>query len=191
MTRKFIPTWIAAATLALGAAAAHAQTPAAGQQPAVQAAPADAAQGHKPHARPHGKRLDPAQRAELRAKHVAEFKQKLNLTAAQQGAWDQYQAALKPPARPDRDAMKAERQALATMTTPQRIDAMQKRHAEMAAHMQARGEATKAFYAQLNPGQQKVFDAETARRFGHGGPGPRGPGKHGHEGAKRPAAPAK
>jgi hypothetical protein len=76
------------------------------------------------------------------------------------------------------------------MTTPQRIDAMQKRHAEMSARMQARGEATKAFYAQLNPEQQKVFDTETARRFGHGGPGPRGHGKHGHDGAKRPAAPA-
>lgn len=201
MTRKFIPTWIAAAALALSAAAAHAQTSAPAQaSPTAQAAPADA-RGHHPHARHHGKRLDPAQRAERQAQRVAEFKQKLNLTPAQQAAWTQYQAATQPPARPAREAgqkgregKKAGREAWAAMTTPQRIDAMQQRHAEMSARMQARGEATKAFYAQLQPAQQKVFDAETARGFGPGahGHGPRGHGHH--DGAKRqpaPPAPAK
>ena len=109
----------------------------------------------------------------------------------------------------DRDARKAERDAFAKMSTPQRIDAMEKRHAEMAAHMKARGDATKAFYAQLNPAQQKTFDAEAARRFEHRGErgghghGPRGErgehGKHpghgrhgqpGPDGKAVPAAPA-
>ena len=177
--------------LALGSSAAvQAQSPAAGQasaQPAA-SAPAKGPRGE------HRQRMDPAQRAakraEMQAKREADFKQKLNLTAAQQGAWTQYIAAMKPPARPaptpaDRDARKAEREAFAKMSTPQRIDAMEKRHAEMAAHMKARGDATKAFYAQLNPAQQKTFDAEAARRFEHRGPrGERGGHGHGPRGER-------
>ena len=212
-SKTFVTSWIAAAVLALGSSAAvQAQSPAAGQasaQPAA-SAPAKGPRGE------HRQRMDPAQRAakraEMQAKREADFKQKLNLTAAQQGAWTQYTAAMKPPARPmpaDRDARKAERDAFAKMSTPQRIDAMEKRHAEMAAHMKARGDATKAFYAQLNPAQQKTFDAEAARRFEHRGErgghghGPRGErgehGKHpghgrhgqpGPDGKAVPAAPA-
>lgn len=202
MTRTFVPAWMAAALLALGAATAQAQMPAAGQQAATPAQAASAgAHGH-PHQANHrhgdrGPRMDPAQREQHRAQRVAAFKDKLKLSAAQQSAWDRYQAALKPPARPDasRDAFRAEREQFAKMTTPQRIDARQKRHDEMAAHMKARGDATKAFYAQLNAEQQQVFDAETARAFDHRGPRkPHGPGHpghhpHGEPGQQHPGAP--
>ena len=146
-SKTFVTSWIAAAVLALGASAAvQAQAPAAGQESAKPAASAPA----KGDRAQRGPRMDPAQRdakrAEMQAKREADFKQKLNLTAAQQGAWSQYLAAMKPAAHPmDREAFKAQRDALATMTTPQRIDAMEKRHAEMAARMKARGDATKAF----------------------------------------------
>ena len=195
-SKTFVTSWIAAAVLALGSSAAvQAQSPAAGQasaQPAA-SAPAKGPRGE------HRQRMDPAQRAakraEMQAKREADFKQKLNLTAAQQGAWTQYIAAMKPPARPaptpaDRDARKAEREAFAKMSTPQRIDAMEKRHAEMAAHMKTRGDATKAFYAQLNPAQQKTFDAEAARRFEHRGHGARGGRDHGHHGKHHGHGPA-
>ena len=188
-SKTFVTTWIAAAVLALGASAAQAQMPAAGQASAQPSASAPA-KGQRGERAQRGPRMDPAQReakrAEMQAKREADFKQKLNLTPAQQGAWTQYIAAMKPPARlaptqAERDARKAERDAFAKMSTPQRIDAMEKRHAEMAAHMKARGDATKAFYAQLNPAQQKTFDAEAARRFEHRGHGPRGErGDRGH-----------
>ena len=198
-SQTFVTSWIAAAVLALGSSVAvQAQVPATGQESAQPSAtsPSKGPRGE------HRQRMDPAQRAakraEMQAKREADFKQKLNLTAAQQGAWTQYTAAMKSahpaPTPAERDARKAEREALAKMSTPQRIDAMKKRHAEMAGHMKARGEATKAFYAQLSPAQQKTFDAETARRFEHRGPrgehghghGPRGEGgdhgKHGRHG---------
>ena len=183
MTKQTFPTWIAAAVLALSAATVHAQTPAAGEAATT---PTKTTASHPHHASHdakgprHDRRMDPAKRAQARAKHLAEFKQKLNLTPAQQPAWDQYQAATKPPARPagERGARTAERESFAKLTTPQRIDAMQKRHDDMSARMKARGDATKAFYAQLTPAQQQVFDAESARRMNH-----RGHGKRGHQGA--------
>ena len=204
-SKTFITSWIAAAVLALGSSAVvQAQVPAAGQDSAqpTTTSPTKGPRGE------HRQRMDPAQRAakraDMQAKREADFKQKLNLTAAQQGAWAQYTSAIKSahpaPTQAERDARKAEREALAKMSTPQRIDAMEKRHAEMAAHMKARGDATKAFYAQLSPAQQKTFDAETARRFEHRGPrgehgghghGPRGErGEHGkHHGHARHGQP--
>jgi hypothetical protein len=194
-------TWMAAALLALGASAAQAQVPAAGQDSAHPTVSTSApAQNPRADQAQRGPRMDRAarqaqhekraqQRAEQHAKRQAEFQQKLNLNPAQQSAWQQYLAAMKPPARPamDRDAFKARRAAWAKMSTPQRIDAMEQRHAERAARMKARGDATKAFYAQLNPAQQQVFDAELARRFderrrfGHGAHGPH---RHGDDGGR-------
>ena len=60
--------------------------------------------------------------------------------------------------RPDRDT-------LAKLRTPERLDEMQKQfdahHNTMQNHMKQIAEATRQFYAQLTPEQQKVFDAET------------------------------
>ena len=98
--------------------------------------------------------------AERRAKHMDQLKAQLKLSAAQEGAWSTYTAALQPPAhgpRMDRDAM-------AQLTTPQRIDRMQAMQAERQQHMSQRADAIKAFYAQLTPEQQKVYDQQTLRR---------------------------
>ena len=98
------------------------------------------------------------------ARHQEALKKKLQLSAAQQPAWEAFAQSMKPPSFQgmDRNAW----QALEKLPTPGRIDRMQalhKQHSEaMTQDMQARAQATKTFYAQLSPEQQKVFDSETA-----------------------------
>jgi hypothetical protein len=102
--------------------------------------------------------------AEMVAKHQAALHDKLKLTAAQEPAWRTFVAAVTPtlPTLQERNP---------AATTPERLDqhlAMAKQHV---AKMETRAAATKVFYAQLTPEQQKTFDAEAAkmhRRMGHG-----------------------
>ncbi|GAB2870773.1 hypothetical protein GCM10027277_45150 [Pseudoduganella ginsengisoli] len=108
--------------------------------------------------------------AEMVAKHQAALHDKLKLTAAQEPAWQTFIAAVTPTL-----PTMADRAAAASMTTPERLDqhlAMAKQHL---AKMETRVAATKVFYAQLTPEQQKTFDAEAAKmhhrwgqRMGHG-----------------------
>lgn len=147
---------IATGLLAALGFAATAQTPPA----APGAAPA-------PMAREHHGRFDPAKMQERMARHQAALKQKLQLTAAQEGAWTAYTSAMKPPAgmqRPDRAEF-------AKLTTPERIDRMRAMRSARSAEMDKRADATKAFYAALTAEQKKVFDAESLHRRGehHGG----------------------
>ena len=149
MNRTFRKHLITCALLAgVGLAGAQAQTaPAAGT-------------GAPPQ---HGRHYDPAKMAERMNRHLADLKQKLQITASQENAWNSFTAAMQPSGmqRPDR-------QALAAMTTPERIDQMRAMRDRRNAEMDRRAEATKAFYAQLTPEQKKTFDAETARmRQGH------------------------
>ena len=99
-------------------------------------------------------------------KRQAELKAKLHLTAAQEPAWNNFVQAMKPPAKPMGQPL--DREALAKLPTPERIEKMNAQHeanfAAMQTHMKQRGEATKQFYAQLTAEQQKVFDAETVPR---------------------------
>ncbi|MEJ8857176.1 Spy/CpxP family protein refolding chaperone [Variovorax robiniae] len=110
-----------------------------------------------------------------RAQHLAALKAKLNLSAAQEGAWSTYTAATAPPARPPQRPDRAEFQKL---TTPERIDRMQARQAERQAMFAKRADATKTFYAALSPEQQKTFDTESLAMMRHGPRG--GPDHHGH-----------
>ena len=124
--------------------------------------------------------MDPAQRqqrmAEHHAKRQAELKAQLKLTPAQEGAWTAYTAAMQPPANAQRRGPRMDRAEFDKLTTPQRIDRMQQRSAERQAQMKQRGDAVKAFYAQLTPEQQKLYDDRAMR----GGKGKRGgPGHHG------------
>ena len=155
------------ASLGIGAIA-QTQTP-----PAAPAGP-----GNAPHQMrgDHG-RMDPqrmeerrVRMEERRAKRLAAFKQKLQITSAQEGAWTSWSGAIQPVRfqRPDR----AEMQRLAT---PERIDRMRALRSQRQAEMDKRMDATKTFYAALNAEQKKVFDAEGLRymrggkRGGHGG----------------------
>lgn len=133
-------------------------------------------------------KMDPAKMQARMEQRAAALKAELKLTPAQEGPWTTFSAAMKPTGamlanRPDREQ-------LAKLSTPERIDTLQalhtKRMADMNAAMTQRGEATKAFYAVLTPEQQKVFDASTARHFGQDG---RMGGHRGHKGHMGAVAP--
>jgi hypothetical protein len=173
---------------ALASSGAFAQAPAATTTTAPTAAVAQADTTAAPKAQ--HKRMDPAQRMERmkehRAKRMAALKDKLKLTAAQEGAWSTYTTANQPPAgaRPKR----MERAEFAKLTTPERLERMQTRQAERSAMFAKRADATKTFYAALTPEQQKTFDAETVHAGGHGHRFHRGQDGHG---GQRNAAPVK
>ena len=125
---------------------------------------------------PAGAQADPGARqqrwAERRARHLDQLKAALKLSPAQEGAWSTYTAAMQPPANGPR----MDRAEFDKLTTPQRIDRMEQFAAERQAQMKQRGDAVKAFYAQLTPEQQKLYDDRAMR----GGKGKRGgPGHHG------------
>lgn len=159
--------FIAAALLAALGLAAAAQTPPA-QPPAS---------GHRHERMEH---RDPArmqERMQARiAKRQARLKEVLQIVPAQEGAWTAFTAAMQPPAnwkRPDRAELER-------LPTPERIDRMHALRTERMARMDKRADATKVFYAALNPTQKGVFDLETARH-GHRG-GHEGGGRGGHHG---------
>ncbi|THT99289.1 hypothetical protein E9531_12895 [Lampropedia puyangensis] len=129
-------TWFAASALALSALAAQAQT-----------SDANAAAPHP---------------AAAHAERIAQLKEKLNLSPNQQGAWEQYQSAMKPAERPN-----GPREVKPALTEKQKTQM----HQRMQAEHQTREAATQAFYAQLTPTQQKIFDAEAPK------PGPHREGK--------------
>lgn len=148
----------ATALLASFALPSYAQTaaPAAPAAAATTTAPKSDRAMHK-----HGDRMEHMQQ------RIAKLKADLKLTPAQETAWNTYAATFKPGERPQR----MEREDFAKLTTPQRIDKMREMRAQRAADADRRGEATKAFYAQLDASQQKTFDAATLHK-GH-------PGHHG------------
>jgi len=119
--------------------------------------------GQRAHARP-----DPAQMAERRAQHLRDT---LQLRPDQDAALRAYIEA----SRPDfHRGERGERGEARTMTTPERLDRMRARMAEHQAAFERRAEATKRFYAQLSPSQQRAFDVVGWKggrhgRGGHGG----------------------
>jgi protein CpxP len=106
----------------------------------------------------HGQQVH-ARGEAARARHLSELKEKLKLAPEQEAAWNAFTRTSQPAARQmgvDRQAIRGEFEKL---NTPQRLDKMlamsELRHARMLERIQA----TKAFYAQLSPEQQSVFDA--------------------------------
>lgn len=142
----------------------------------------------------HHDRIDTAKMQERMAARQAELKAKLNLNATQDGAWNDYVAAMQPPAdmqgkdqgnRMSRDDRKKMREEWKAMTTPERLDRMAamktERDAMRAQHegyMTQRNQATRTFYAALTADQQKVFDANTMMGGHHGGDRGKKGGRH-------------
>jgi hypothetical protein len=97
-------------------------------------------------------------REAMHQKHLNDLKSALQLDSKQEIAWNAFateiKAPMKRPARPQPAEMEK-------MTTPERIDKMMAFKSERDAEMNKRMTATKTFYASLNAGQQKVFDAHT------------------------------
>lgn len=101
---------------------------------------------------------------ERRTQHLAALKEKLELAPRQEAAWNAFTASIQPGMRHaggDRQAMPAE---IENLNTAERLDRMAAMSEARHAHMTARTEAIKSFYAQLTPEQQKVFDAEATPR---------------------------
>ena len=96
-------------------------------------------------------------------KRQAELKAKLHLASAQEPAWIAFVQSMKVPAT--RLEHPINREALAKLRTPERMDKMNAIHeanlVTMQAHIKQRTEATRTFYNKLSIEQQKVFDTET------------------------------
>lgn len=129
---------------------------------------------------------DPAQRMERmrehQAKRLADLKQKLQINATQEGAWQGFVTAQQPPARPGQAPVpRMKREEFAKLTTPQRLDKIQQMQAQRTERFAARAAATRSLYATLTPDQQKLFD--TQEMHGHRG------GRDGHDGHGRHGGP--
>lgn len=115
----------------------------------------------------HGQ-ADHAKWEARRAAHLTELKEKLKLRPDQEAAWNTFASATQPAMRQagaDRQAMRGEFEKL---NTPQRLDRMQAMSEVRRTRMLERTQAIKAFYAQLSPAQQSVFDAEFHAQQGSG-----------------------
>jgi hypothetical protein len=111
-------------------------------------------------------RMNPQMMQERMNRRFAALKQQLQVTPAQDAAFNQWQQAMRPTGqRPQRPNFVE----FARMTTPQRIDRLRELRAQRNAEQDRRADATKAFYAQLNPQQQKTFDEQSFGFMGRGG----------------------
>jgi len=119
----------------------------------------------------HGQHIH-AKWEERRAEHLSELKGKLELKPEQEAAWSAFASASQPGMRSmegDRQAMHDE---LEKLNTPERLDRMLAKADAHRARLAERAEVIKAFYTQLTPEQQSVFDAEAMpnRHREHGRP---------------------
>ncbi|WP_310564081.1 Spy/CpxP family protein refolding chaperone [Hydrogenophaga sp.] len=107
--------------------------------------------------------MDPARMAEMQqkmaerhAQRMERLKAELKITTTQEPAWNAYVARTAHTPRQPAGAV----EDWSKLTTPQRLEKMQALHTERNAEMAKRIDATKSFYAQLTPDQQKTFDAQ-------------------------------
>ena len=182
MTRFRIAQRLAATALAAalaGVAAPSFAQPGQGPGPAAE-------QAQRPRA------PSPEQRQQFMQKRLEDFRQKLQLTPAQEPAWNGFVQSMQPNA--EQRHARLDWQGMDKLTTPERIDRMRAMHAQHGAEMERRGEAVKAFYAQLTPAQQKTFDDRGTRMYGPRGEkqgrGMHRPGHHHGFGPGMPGVPA-
>lgn len=146
----------------LGMAAAHAQD----TQPMT-----------KPHGAHPSREQMQAKMADMYAKRQARLHDLLKLTAQQESAWANYQAAIKPAAL---DGKRPEHKPFNQLSSPERLTLALDMTKKREAALENRLKAVTAFYGQLNPAQQTLFDEHS---FGGERDGFRGRrGHHGHRG---------
>jgi len=107
----------------------------------------------------HGQQ-DPARWEARRAEHLSALKARLNLAPEQEAAWNTFVSASQPGMHRLGGDRQAKRDEFARLSTPERLDRMQAMSEMRRVKMAERTGAIKAFYAELTPEQQKVFDAE-------------------------------
>jgi hypothetical protein len=162
----------------LGVSAAYAQTP-----PGSGSPPPDRMQG----------RAEWPQRREMReAAHAKALHDALNIRPDQETAFQAFTASMRPPERgPGADQKRGDRQAMAGMTTPERLDAMgrmmDERMQRMRERFQQHATTVKGFYAALSPEQRRTFDALPYLMGGGMGMGGHGMGLGDRPGMREPA----
>ena len=161
-----------AAALGLSFAAA-AQTPAP-HDARPSAAPAEQHTQHRAdrHADRHAGWL------QRHAERQAALKTALQLTPAQEPAWQRFVAATQPPAQPPQRPTGGS----AAPTTPERLERLEAMKAERDRAMGERHAAIRAFYGQLTPSQQQTFDAQAWPDARHAGRMPHRQGHFGRDG---------
>ena len=143
------------------------------------------------HAAQRGANMDPARHAEMQermqshmaerhADHMNRLKVLLQITPAQEAAFKAFAARTEPTA--PKAAVPGE--DWSQLTTPLRLDKMQAQHDARHAEMARRIEATRSFYAQLTPAQQKSFDTLDPGFHRAGMKGERRHGSRGDHGGK-------
>lgn len=133
--------------------------------------------------------MDPAQMAQRHADHL---RAALQLRSDQEPALKAFIAAMQPPPG-EMEKMRSEHDAMAKLTTPERLDRMQAMMAQHQARFAQHADAIKRFYGQLTPAQQKAFDAMPMMghgMMGHGMMGHGGMGGHGMKGGHMHGGPA-
>ena len=161
-SRTFIATAIfAALTLPVMAQSSASAEPAAAQTQTQ----AQAAKPGNPEMRRAPNR---AKMQERMAQRQAALKKSLELSADQEPAWNAFVATMQPGERPAHLGQLSRDEAQ-KLTTPERIERMRAQRSQRQAQMDLRTDAVLAFYAKLNPAQQKTFDAHTGRnhQMGH------------------------
>ena len=116
--------------------------------------------------------FDPAQ---MRAHMADHLRTVLQLQPSQDVALNAYLDALKPTGGM-RDRHEGDRGQMQHLTTPERLDRMAARMDERRTRMLGVIAATRQFYAQLSPSQQKAFDDLAPMMMRHGGHGMDGRG---------------
>lgn len=98
--------------------------------------------------------MDSAKRDAMMAKHMQKMHDTLKIQPAQEAAWKDFVASMKPmnPPKPSADDAK--------LSAPDRMEKGMKMNQEQ---MQQRLDALKTFYKQLTPEQQKIMDGMHAR----------------------------
>lgn len=132
----------------------------------------------------HDHMRDPAEMRAHMAEHLTTM---LQLQPNQQGALDAFLDAMKPPAgmmgmgRPGGDHDGDHDGDEDHLSAPERMDHMLAHIDAMRTHMAAAAEATRRFYGQLTPSQQKAFDELAPMMMHHMGGlmGDHGGGDHG------------
>lgn len=108
------------------------------------------------------------ERAQAKAKALHDI---LNIAPDQEAAFQTFIASMTPPEGRGPMDGDHERDEMAALTTPERLDKMAARMAEHQATFQRRADAIRRFYSALSPAQQRAFDAMPGMMGGHPGPG--------------------
>ncbi len=104
--------------------------------------------------------LGSAAAAQTAAIKLGDLHDALHLTAEQEAAWRDYQAAIAPD--PQAGARRrATEQMLPQLPTPRRIALVEAAMSQELAEFRRQGEAVTAFYSRLTPQQQVTFDRQT------------------------------